>query len=36
VASMPGGVHVSLGDWISSFTYLKVEEGIPSLERFEG
>ncbi len=33
---MAGGVFVSLGDWISSFTYLKVEEGIPSLERFDG
>jgi UDP-2,3-diacylglucosamine hydrolase len=31
-----GGVFVSLGDWIGSFTYLKVEEGIPSLERYEG
>lgn len=30
------GFLVSLGDWISSFTYLKVEEGIPQLERFDG
>jgi UDP-2,3-diacylglucosamine hydrolase len=36
VTPMAGGLFVSLGDWISSFTYLKVEEGIPSLERFEG
>lgn len=33
---MSGGVFVSLGDWMTSFTYLKVEEGIPSLERFNG
>lgn len=31
-----GGFHVSLGDWINSCTYLKVEEGMPSLERYEG
>lgn len=36
LATMPGGFFVSLGDWITSFTYLKVEEGIPSLERFNG
>ncbi len=30
------GYYASLGDWISSFTYLKLEEGIPSLERFDG
>jgi len=36
IIPMSGGVFVSLGDWICSFTYLKVEEGIPSLERFDG
>lgn len=36
LARVRDGFMVSLGDWINSFTYLKVEEGKPRFERFNG
>jgi UDP-2,3-diacylglucosamine pyrophosphatase LpxH len=32
----PAGIYVNLGDWVTHHTWLCVDDGRPSLERFEG
>jgi UDP-2,3-diacylglucosamine hydrolase len=35
VRQLRGGVYVNVGDWLTSFTYGVIRDGLPSLEVFE-